>query len=134
MTGQGDSLRFLLDESVPNAVGVVLKGAGHETYFVNKSQIVLRGSPDPVVAEAAVQADAILVALDGDMRQIAKSHGAGKNRYSKLSVLKLSCSELAAAKRVKAMMSLIEHEWAIVHGGIRKFHVEIKDTLVRSMR
>lgn len=135
MSGAEKTIRFLLDEGVPNSVGLVMERAGHEVHYVNRSQVVLRGSPDLVVAQGAILKKSVLVALDGDMQKIAQSHGVGKNRYSKLSLLKLTCFEPNAAERVETMMSLIEHEWDVGGtGGTRKFHVEIKDTLVRSLR
>jgi hypothetical protein len=35
--------------------------------------------------------DAILVALDGDMKRIAQGHGVGSGKYLKLRLIKLSC-------------------------------------------
>jgi len=135
LNAKRQALRFMLDEGVPDSVGEIFEKAGHEVIYLNKSQVIMRGSPDPLVVQAAVANEAILVALDGDMRKIAQGHGVGKNRYRMLSLIKLSCFEPDAAGRVKSMMSLIEHEWdAGATDSGRRLHIEILDTVVRSMR
>lgn len=126
----------MLDEGVPNSVGQKLEESGHNVIYMNRAEVVVRGSPDPLVAQAAAANGAILVALDGDMKKIAGSYGLGQNRYRKLSLLKLSCFEPNAVIRVDSFMSLIEHEWLVSSSDDsgRRLHMEILDTLVRIMR
>ena len=128
-------LTFVLDEGVPNAVGRVLESAGHKVLYVNRGDHVPRGSKDPLVAAFAVFNNAILVATDGDMRSIAKGYGITGSVYAKLNLLKLSCSEIEAAGRVQAALSLIEHEW---HVGAqtqgRRLFIEIMTTVMRTNR
>ena len=79
--------------------------------------------------------DAILVALDGDMKRIAQSYGIGARTYLKMGLIKLSCFEPEAAQRVRAAMSLIEHEWNVSEGSTgRRIFVEISDKVMRSHR
>jgi hypothetical protein len=85
--------------------------AGHEVHFLNRS--LARGSSDQLVCTIADINNAILVALDGDMKRIAQGHGVGSGRYLRLGLIKLSCFEPDAPARVRAAMSLIEHEWLV---------------------
>jgi predicted nuclease of predicted toxin-antitoxin system len=127
------SLRLFLDEGVPDSVGHTFMEFGHEVAFLNKS--LARGSSDHLVCAIADINDAILVALDGDMKRIAQSHGVGSGRFLKLGLIKLSCFEPDAAARVRSAMTLIEHEWNIsaVQEG-RRIFVEISDKVIRSFR
>lgn len=127
------SLRLFLDEGVPDSVGHAFLEAGHQVGFLNKS--LARGSSDHLVCAIADINDAILVALDGDMRRIAQSYGAGGRTYLRLGLIKLSCFEPDAAMRVRAAMSLIEHEWMISAGSQgRRIFIEISDRVIRSHR
>ena len=106
---------------------------GHEVAFLNKE--LARGSSDHLVCAIADINNAILVALDGDMKRIAQGHGVSSGRYLKLGLIKLSCFEPDAAMRVRAAMSLIEHEWNVTSGSTgRRIFVEISDGVIRSHR
>lgn len=127
------SLRLFLDEGVPDLVGHAFMEAGHQVAFLNKE--LARGSSDHLVCAIADLNDAILVALDGDMKRIAQGHGIGSGRFLKLGLIKLSCFEPDAAMRVRAAMSLIEHEWNATAGSTgRRIFVEISDKVMRSFR
>jgi len=76
------SLRLFLDEGVPDSVGHALMEAGHQVGFLNKS--LARGSSDHLVCAIADINDAILVALDGDMKRIAQGYDIGSGRFLKL--------------------------------------------------
>jgi predicted nuclease of predicted toxin-antitoxin system len=106
------ALTFFLDEGVPDSVAQVIRDSSHEAMLLRQSAVA-RGSPDQVVCAFAEATDAILVAIDGDMKRIAQGHGAGAGRFRSLNLLKLSCAEPDAAQRVREAMSLIEHEWQI---------------------
>ena len=93
-------LRFALDEGVPNAVGRILEKSGHKVTYLNKGDVVPRGSKDTLVCAFAIMSDQILVAIDGDMKVIARTHGASNSQYTKLNLLKLSCTPPEAASRV----------------------------------
>ena len=128
-------LKFALDEGVPNAVGKTLEEAGHKVVYLNKGNLVPRGAKDPLVCAFAVMNDLILVAMDGDMKAIARAHGASNSIYAKLNLLKLSCIPPNAAGRVKAAMTLIEHEWHVNAGREgRRLFVEIMTSVIRSNR
>lgn len=131
--GDRPTLRLFLDEGVPDSVGHAFLEAGHEVHFLNRS--LARGSSDQLVCAIADINNAVLVALDGDMRRIAQGHGVGSGRYLRLGLIKLSCFEPDAADRVRAAMSLIEHEWMFTEGREgRRIFVEISDRVMRSHR
>ena len=102
------------------------EAAGHEVIYLQ--QTMATGSPDQLVCAAAEANNAILVALEADMKQLASRHGVGRRRYQRLSLIKLSCRETRAAETMKAALSLIEHEWAFSEGSSdRRLLVEILD-------
>lgn len=126
-------LRLFLDEGVPIAVGQKFIEHGHDVIFL--SEAIKRGSPDTLVCAVAEANDAILVAFDNDMRQLARNHGVGKGRYKRLSLVKFSCPEPKAASRLEEAMSFIEHEWAFcLQRKARRMFVEIGKDVLRSMR
>jgi predicted nuclease of predicted toxin-antitoxin system len=127
------ALRLFLDEGVPDSVGHAFLEAGHQVHFLNRT--LSRGSSDQLVCAIADINNAILVALDGDMKRIAQGHGVGSGRFLRLGLIKLSCFEPEAAARVQAAMSLIEHEWMITGGSEgRRIFVEISDRVIRTHR
>ena|SRR5215210_6800142 len=127
------SLRLFLDEGVPDSVGHAFMEAGHEVAFLNKE--LARGSSDHLVCAIADINNAILIALDGNMKRIAQGYGVGSGKYLKLGLIKLSCFEPDAAMRVRAAMTLIEHEWNVTAAKEgRRIFVEISDKVMRSFR
>lgn len=127
------SLRFFLDESIPDSVGRILREAGYEAVFLHDSGLA-RGSADPLVCAYAEVSESILVAIDGDMKQIAKLHGIGNGSFKNLNLLKISCPEPDAARRLKSALSLIEHEWGVGTGKLRRLFVEIASNVIRTVR
>lgn len=133
MSGTRPVLRLFLDESVPRSVGEAFARAGHEVQYLQETMPT--GSPDPLVCAVAERNDAVLVAIDGDMRRLAQRRGIGKRSYRSLSLIKLSCRETMAAKRVSAAMSLIELEWSLGSASRdRRLFIEIGDAFIRTMR
>ena len=118
---------------MPTSVGVCFEDRGHEViYFSDAAE---PGSPDLLIATISMENDAILVALDGDMRKLAQRRGVGQRRYRRLSLIKLSCRETIAARRVGAAMSLIEHEWTLDEApSARRIFIEIGDSFIRTFR
>jgi len=111
----------------------VLKAAGHEVIFLR--DCIATGSPDDLVCAAAEANEAILVACDGDMRQMVTKFGIGAGRFKRLSLLKVTCSSPTAAARVQAALSLIEHEWAVSTGtAVRRLFMEIKPATITTNR
>jgi predicted nuclease of predicted toxin-antitoxin system len=126
-------LPLFLDESVPASVGRFFEAGGHSVAYLEDE--IPRGSPDPLVAEVAVRNDAILVAIDKDMRQIAKRHGIGSTRFKRLHLLQFRCSGPQAIHRAKEAHSLIQHEWEVAAAkAARRFWVEIGSEYIRTHR
>jgi predicted nuclease of predicted toxin-antitoxin system len=126
-------LRLFLDEGVPDSVGHVFMEHGHQVGFLNKT--LARGSSDQLVCVIADINEAILVALDGDMKRLAQSYGITRRQFLRLGLIKLSCYEPDAPKRVRQAMSLIEHEWMHTEGQAgRRIFVEISDNVIRTFR
>jgi predicted nuclease of predicted toxin-antitoxin system len=118
---------------VPDAVGRAFEERGHDVTYGNRS--LPRGSPDQLVCIAAINAGAILVAADHDMRTIARSHGVGNQRFKSLNLLKLSCRKPEAADKVRQAMSLIEHEWQCNDAAVgRRLFVELSASVIRIVR
>jgi hypothetical protein len=57
--------------------------------------------------------NAILVAVDKDMKQLTKRFNRDHPRFKKLSMIQIGCNGTMAAKRLEQAMSLIQHEWAV---------------------
>ena len=126
-------LKLFLDEGVPRSVGHCFEEKGHTVIYFEDA--AAPGSPDPLVATISMENDAVLVALDGDMRKLAQQHGVGRMRYKRLSLIKLSCPETEAASRVDQVMSLIEHEWALEPSQTeRRMFIEIGTRVIRIYR
>jgi predicted nuclease of predicted toxin-antitoxin system len=131
--GRGNKLRLFLDEGVPDAVGRQFVAFGHEVIYLR--DCIATGSPDDLVCVAAEANEAILVACDGDMRQMVKRFGIGNGRFKKLSLIKLSCPEPQAANRLKEAMTLIEHEWRVSQAKTaRRLYIEVSPAVIKTMR
>jgi predicted nuclease of predicted toxin-antitoxin system len=92
-------------------------------------------SPDPLVAAVAEMNEAVLVNLDSDFKTLAPRIPTGKMRFKKLSRIGLKCDEPLAASRIKAALSLIEHEWGVAQKSAdRRMIIEIVTTSIRTIR
>jgi predicted nuclease of predicted toxin-antitoxin system len=125
-------LKLFLDEGVPVSVGNCFLDAGHKV--IPFKDAVAPGSPDQLVCAVSEANEAVLVALDGDMRKLAQRRGVGRNRFRKLSLIKLSCRETKARERVWSAMSLIEHEWHLASTVHRRIFIEIGNDYIRTFR
>lgn len=126
-------MRFFLDASVPDSVGQILDDAGHEVIY--HRQALADGAKDPVVCQTAIENDAILVAIDRDMKQLTKRFGVTDERFKKLPLLFFGCSVPTSSSRLKQALSLIEHEWAISEKKVaRRFFVEITNHQIATYR
>ena len=119
---------------MPDGVGREFSNAGHQVIYLREA--IKTGSADDVVAVAATANGAILVACDGDMKSMVKKYGVPNSRTSELSLIKFSLrSKVQAAPRAREAMSLIEHEWEYcLRKKARRLYLEIKDSLIRTMR
>lgn len=127
-------MRFLLDENVPAAVGQVLAEHGHDVTFA--TEVVAAGSPDHVVATAAIQDERILVTHDRDFRRIDSLHAreANNGRFSTLNRLLLSCAEPAAADRVRGFLPVIEADLGCCPAEGCRMYFDVGDRRARLFR
>ena len=104
-------MRFLLDAGVPDLVAQPFRDAGH--HVVLHRDLLPEGSPDELVCRTAVLEDAILVAVDRDMRRIARPYGTPGDIASPrtLDLVSLLCAEWQASSRITQAMTFIENEW-----------------------
>ncbi len=107
----------------------------HGHTLIPFEDVVSRGSRDELVCIAAEANDALLVAFDNDMKQLAHRHGVTPARFKRLNLLKFECEEPSAADRLEAAMSLLEHEWQIARrSGSSRLFVVIGKQVLRSHR
>lgn len=111
----------------------MLQEAGHEVIFLHEA--IATGSNDDLVASAAIANEAILVAIDKDMRTSAKRNKISLNQYKRLSLLQLRCRETQAANRVRQALTLIEAEWNWAENkSSRRLFIEIGDSRIITNR
>jgi predicted nuclease of predicted toxin-antitoxin system len=135
LKSQRPILRTFLDAGVPDSVASVFRKHGH-TAILHREALPEK-STDAVVCATALANDAILVAIDGDMKTFAKRFGIsqGSTRFARLSIIRLCCNEVLASKRLEHAMSFIEHEWSVSEEkAARRLWVEIGPHFLRSNR
>jgi predicted nuclease of predicted toxin-antitoxin system len=99
-------MHFLLDQNVARAVADMLVAEGHTCEF--SRALIPADAPDPIVAIAAEETDAILVSHDADFNSIAARVVKGqKNRFRKLSRVALQCSEAIADRRLRECLPIL---------------------------
>ena len=105
MATRTQQLRFFTDENVPDSIGDYLQRRGHSVYRA-KSHLP-EGTPDPVVATTAMEADRILVTIDKDFNDQRFQ----KPRFAKLSRIGLSGPGPTLLAAVKKHIRFIEFSW-----------------------
>lgn len=128
-------LRAFLDAGVPDSVGETLRADHH--FVILHREVLPEGSPDELVCAAALENKAILVAIDGDMKQMAKRYGVTPKgeRFNRLHIIRLCCPENLAAQRLEQALSLIEHEWRFTKAkAARRLWVDVATHYIRSHR
>jgi predicted nuclease of predicted toxin-antitoxin system len=125
----------LLDEGAPVLAGEPFSRAGYQV--IHHREVLSSGAKDDLVAAAAILNNAILIAVDRDMKQMAKRFGnADKGgKYSKLHLLFVNCNSVLAPKRIEHGLSFIEHEWEFTtQKTARTLWIEIGSHYFRSYR
>lgn len=98
-------ISFLTDNCVPDSIGAYLRRRGHDVVRVR--DVMPADSPDPVVAEAAMQSGRVLISWDRDFNHQRFL----KPRFKTLQRIAFSCHELEGAKRLKEVIERIEFEY-----------------------
>jgi hypothetical protein len=126
-------LKFFIDQCVPDSVGKMLNDAGYAVERLREK--LATDAPDQVVARYAELSGAILISLDRDFKSLAPRVGIGRQRFRRLSRIGIRCDEPAAAGRIEAALSLIEHEWERAQGSPdKRMIVEVGPTYIRTIR
>ena len=100
-------------------------------------EVLPGGVKDEVVCEAALRNDAILIALDGDMKEFARKYGVTprSDRFTKLNIIRLCCNEVLASKRLEQAFTLIEHEWQFAEAlTARRLWIDVHKDYIRTHR
>ena len=74
------------------------------------------------------------MAMDKDMKRIAKENGVSNSQFAKLSFVHLDCFEIDAANRVRQAMGLLKYEWEQSAGAVRRLHLVIGAGVIRTHR
>jgi hypothetical protein len=126
----------LLDEGVPDSVADVLRQWGHVPIL--HREVLLGGEKDEVVCATALANGAILVAIDADMKRMAKRYGItpkNEDRFARLSVIRLCCNEVLASKRLDQAMTIVEHEWTYTkEKAARRMWIDVGAHLITTHR
>lgn len=107
----GIHLVFLLDASSPESVAKAIEDSGHKV--IRHNDVLAEGATDVVVCETSMKNNAILVAVDTDMKRLTRRFKPETDRFKKLSVIHLGCNAVMAAKRMEQALSLIAHEFDV---------------------
>lgn len=135
MSGKRQKLCVLLDAGVPDSVGRTFQQDGHVVFF--HRDVLPERTPDHAVCVTAIENDAILVAIDGDMKQLPKRYGKSlqDGRYEKLNIIRLCCNEVMAAKRLQQALPLIEMEWEFANAKpSRRMWIDIREHVISTHR
>lgn len=135
MNPAAQKIRVFLDAGVPDSVGRVFSEFGHIVIYHRDA--LPEKTPDEAVCATALANDAILVAIDGDMKQLAKRYGVTPkgNRFDSLNIIRLACNEVLASKRLKQSMTLILHEWQFcLEKPARRLWVDVMPHQIRTHR
>ena len=128
-------ITVLLDEGVPDSVGLVFQDRSHRVIL--HRDILLSGSPDIPVCKAAIANSAILVGIDRDLKQYPQQYGVSQKseKFPGLSLIRLALPEPLAANRLRQVISLVEHEWQFtVQKSARRLWVDIEKHRITTYR
>ena len=124
-----------MDEGVPILVGEMCENRGYDVIYFD--EVLIPGSKDEVVCEAALKNEAILIAVDGDMKAHARKYTSSLNsdRFKGLHVIRLACNEVIASKRLEQAFDLIELEWRYASAlAARRSWVDIQKERIQTHR
>lgn len=118
-------LKFLTDVNVPDSVGDYLTERGHDVVRVR--DIMAIDTKDPIIAEAAMQSDRILVSWDKDFNHQRFL----KARYRNLNRIGFSCPEPDGAERLGEVIDLVEFSFERADGSPLALKIGSDKVLVR---
>ena len=122
-----------IDENVPRSVAKVFADRGHEVRQV--IDILLPGTPDPVIAAVGDRLSAIVVTWDRDFEELVERiPSANKGKLRRLGRISFRCNEARGAPLLGRWIEHIElhHAKAALDHDIRMI-VQIQDSGVKFM-
>lgn len=123
---------FFTDENVPESASRFLAQSGHSV--TRLSEVMVKGTADPVIAVACSRSGHVLVSHDTDFRQTAKRLQITQRQYrTSLHRIMLRCAEPDDVGRLQDALSLIEHEWALIRED-RPMAIEIRASAIVTLR
>jgi len=128
-------MSILLDESTPVLAARPFLDENHRV--IRHSEVCEPGAPDAEVVAQALLNQAVLLAVDLDMKRFGRRFGKANNgeKYKGLDLVFPACSETLAEKRVAQALSFIKHEWAYKCGKpTRRLWVDIRPHSLTSHR
>lgn len=111
MTPNQTPLTILLDEGAPIQAAEPFHRRGHKV--LKHNDVLPSGATDAQVVAMAMSEEAILVAVDRDMKAFVRRFGAPNDneKYESLNLLFLGCAIRTCKARVAQALDLIELEW-----------------------
>jgi predicted nuclease of predicted toxin-antitoxin system len=115
LSSKSKKITVLLDEGTPIGVAKPFKDQGHRVIYHH--QVLFPMATDDEVVRAAIMNEAALIAVDLDMKRLARRYGAPQNienvKYPKLNLIFMTCDGVMAEKRMAHAMTFLENEWAV---------------------
>jgi len=99
--------------------------------------VLAQGTPDKLVCAAAIANEAILVAVDGDMKQLTHRYGTAPQhaRFKSLHLIRIGCNGPMAVARAEQAMELLEAEWLFTQAKpSRRMWVDISNHYIKTHR
>ena len=104
-------MRLLIDEDVPQSVADLFVERGHEVILVR--DILLPGTPDPVIAAMGDEMEAIVVTWNQkDFRRLASRTPRGtRQMFRRLGRISFRCNQARGRARLAQVIESIEFEY-----------------------
>jgi predicted nuclease of predicted toxin-antitoxin system len=107
---QPPKMLLLIDENVPRSVTEFFKERGHEVRLV--LDILLPGTPDPVIATIGDRMSALVVTWDKDFDAlVARVPKGNQNRFRRLGRISLRGNEARGRQTLERWIELIEFHY-----------------------
>lgn len=125
----------MFDEGAPDSVANIFRERGHAVLL--HREVLAQGAPDKLVCITALSNEAILVAVDADMKRLTTRYGSAPEnaRFKDLSLIRIGCNGPMAVARAEQAMELLEAEWAFSQAkAARRMWVDIANHHIKTHR
>jgi predicted nuclease of predicted toxin-antitoxin system len=104
------AIPLLIDENVPESVTALFRERGHSVQLVR--ELLLSGTPDPIIAAVADRMGAVVVTWDRDFnRLIQRVPKGGRGAVRRAGRISFSCNEARGRARLESIIESIEFEY-----------------------